>query len=92
MAIAHSHDPVQIFETVYLWWGYARLHATGTRLAWEFVTDLDGSVIDELVIEKPSDWGARWHLSHNSMPPPVRQVRFRMLIMSLSVPRFPGCS
>ena len=60
---------LQIFEKIHLWWGYVRLHANGTTLHFQAMSDLDDSQIDELIIRKPVGWGARWHATHqNSIP------------------------
>lgn len=40
---------------------YARIHATGTRLKLEAVSDLTGDVFDEVELVKPAGWGTAWH-------------------------------
>lgn len=55
---------VQIFEKVHLWWGYSRMHANATHMRIEAITNLDGSVIDTLTLQKPQGWGKQWHDKH----------------------------
>jgi hypothetical protein len=64
---------MQFFQKVHLWWGYSRIHASGTRLTIEMVSDLDGEVYDRVTLEKPKGWGATWHEEHQE--PQVDAVR-----------------
>jgi acid phosphatase type 7 len=66
----HKHLP-KGFEFLRLWWGYTRMHVTGTTLTVEAVSDLDGQVFDTVHLRKPSGWGTDWHQKHG--PPSVQQ-------------------
>jgi hypothetical protein len=59
----------QVFEKLHLWWGYQRLHVNGTNFKFEAVSDLDGTVFDTVELQKPADWGNRWH-QQNGEPSP----------------------
>jgi hypothetical protein len=67
----HKHLP-RGFEFLHLWWGYTRMHVTGTSLKVEALSDLDGEIFDTVHLKKPDGWGAAWHEKHGE--PTVREV------------------
>lgn len=66
---------MQIFEKIHLWWGYTRMHATGTSLKIEAITNSGGTVFDTLTLRKPEGWGHDWHADSGG-PPAPRPVCF----------------
>jgi hypothetical protein len=76
---------LQIFERVELWWGYARMHATGTSLRLDAVSDRDGQVFDSLILEKPAEWGATWHAASGRPPKLRHEVRLIVLSAKYSI-------
>eukprot|EP00892_Ulva_mutabilis_P005414 jgi/Ulvmu1/3244/UM150_0017.1 len=73
----HRKQP-EIFEKVHLWWGYTRMHASGTSLKMEAVTNVDGTVFDTLELKKPEGWGHDWHAEVGAphSTPTVRERRW----------------
>jgi hypothetical protein len=53
----HS-DYVQISKKKHQRWGYTRVEASATRLAFEAVSDADGKPLDGFALRKPEGWGA----------------------------------
>lgn len=54
------------------------MHATGTSMTIEAVTNVDGTVFDTLELKKPEGWGLDWHAEHGApvaspavCPPPL---------------------
>lgn len=65
---------MQIFEKVHVWWGFSRIHASGTHLKVDSISDADGEVFDSLKLRKTKHWGKHWHHKHGE--PDSRNVRF----------------
>lgn len=65
----HRATP-KIFKKIHLWWGYARIHASGTELEFQIISDADGEVLEKFTLKKPQGWGERWHRLRDQAPPP----------------------
>lgn len=51
--------PAEIWQNIRLWWGYLRIHASGTQLKCEAVSDSNGGVTDTVTLIKSEGWAAR---------------------------------